>query len=279
MRPVEWQEASPITVVFQELRAIRSNWHVEIGRPSGTGWIRGADFRTARSGPFNALLTDIGERLRTSDKRTIAASFALRYGWSAGIAIAPFLLRQCVPNIALDNVSFKFHENTTFERAALHEPEGVMLPQEGVTAHPSVRWLPDQNALMAALRASLVRQAQPIVEALYEWSHFAERGSWGMITSSWASQLMNICAVVAEQKHGLPYASKLFEGDDVVACMRPTFYPVTYRHVTHVYHRRASCCRYYKLPHGDLCASCPLVGEEERIQRNQEYMRHLLERH
>jgi len=279
MQPEERQEASPMTAVFQELRAIRSNWHVEIGQPSGPGWIRGVDLRTARNGPFNALLTDIGARVGTSDKRTVAASFALRYGWSSGIAIAPFLLRQCVPNITLENVSFKFHENTTFERAALHEPEGVMLPQEGVTAHPSIQWLPDQNALMASLRARLVQQAQPIVEALYEWSNFAPRGSWGMITSAWASQLMNICAVVSEQQHGLPYARKLFEGDDIVACMQPTFYPLTYKQVTHVYHRRASCCRYYKLPQGDLCASCPLVGDEERLQRNQEYMQHLLERH
>src|SRR5215813_12147104 len=111
---------SPVVAVFQGLRALHPNWDVEIGLPSGRGWIKGTDLTTASEGPFNMLLSRMGERLHTSDRRTIAASFALRYGWSSGIAIAPCLLYQCVPKITLDNVSFKFHENTAFERAALH---------------------------------------------------------------------------------------------------------------------------------------------------------------
>jgi hypothetical protein len=43
------------------------------------------------------------------------------------VAIGPYLLYHCVPKIALDNVSFRFHENTSFERVALHHPDGVML--------------------------------------------------------------------------------------------------------------------------------------------------------
>jgi ferric iron reductase protein FhuF len=148
-----------------------------------------------------------------------------------------------------------------------------------MATHPLMQWLPNQNVLVAWLRASLIQQAQPIVEALYAWSNFSIRGTWGMITSSWGSQFMNICNVITEQKHGLQYAKKLFEGNDLVAQMQPYFYPVRYKQVTHVYHRRASCCRYYKLPHGEYCASCPLVCEAERIQRNREYMKHLLEHH
>ena len=49
-----------------------------------------------------------------------------------------------------------------------------------------------------------------------------------------------------------------FEGTDVVSEMQPQFYPVTYQQVTHVYHRGASCCRYYRLRQGHYCASCPL---------------------
>ena len=32
--------------------------------------------------------------------------------------------------------------------------------------------------------------------------------------------------------------------------------------------RRASCCRIYLLPRMELCASCPLVSQEERLARN-----------
>lgn len=68
-----------------------------------------------------------------------------------------------------------------------------------------------------------------------------------------------------------------FAGYDVVFQMQPHFYPVTYNQVTHIYHRRATCCRYYLLPQGQYCASCPLLSQKERVQRNQAWMQHLLE--
>jgi ferric iron reductase protein FhuF len=267
----------PIVSVYRALQAMHPNWYVEIGRPSGTGWIAGTDLRTAMRGPFHALLTAIGEGLHTADRLTIVASFALRYGWSSGIAIAPYLFYQCVPKIAIENVSFKFHANTLFERAALHQPEGVMLQQDGLPQHPSVQWLSDPQALLGTLRDNLVQQAEPIVEALYNWSHFSVRGTWGLITSSWGSQFTTISREIHSAEQVLPHVRALFEGDDVASQMQPRFYPVTYQGVTHVYHRRASCCRFYKVPQGELCASCPLVPQEERIRQNQVYMKHLLE--
>jgi hypothetical protein len=112
--------------IYQALRARHPKWHVEIGKPRGTGWIPGNALMTAREGPFLAFLCRIGERLQTSDRRAMAASFALRFGWSAGMAIAPYLLYHCVPKIAPDNVSFRFHENTSFERGAFASPTSQM---------------------------------------------------------------------------------------------------------------------------------------------------------
>src|SRR5262245_37564668 len=96
-------ETSPIAAIYRELREVHPNWHVAIGEPYGTGWIRGTDLGTAAHGPLSALLTRAGASLQTSDRRTIAAAFIMCYSWSCGVAIAPYLFRQCVPNIALDN--------------------------------------------------------------------------------------------------------------------------------------------------------------------------------
>jgi hypothetical protein len=76
----------------------------------------------------------------------------------------------------------------------------------------------------------------------------------------------------------LPTIEAFFAGTDVVARMRPLMHAVSYRDVTHLYQRRASCCRYYLLPQGDLCASCPLVSHEERLARNLAWMQQQLER-
>jgi hypothetical protein len=53
---------------------------------------------------------------------------------------------------------------------------------------------------------------------------------------------------------------------------------VTYLGATHVYQRRASCCRIYLLPGQELCASCPLVSQGERVERNRAWMKVQLER-
>ena len=50
--------ASPIGEAFAALRTLNASWHVEIGRPEGSGWIH------------------IGQRAKTRDRKTIAASFA-----------------------------------------------------------------------------------------------------------------------------------------------------------------------------------------------------------
>jgi len=271
-------ETSPVISIYRELQRIHPTWHVEIGEPQGQGWIAGTDLRTASHGPFNALLTHAAERLHTSDRRTIAASFVMCYSWSSGIAIAPYLFRQCVPKISLDNVSFKFHENTFFQKAALHRPEGVMLQQDGSAVHPLIQSLSQPTELLDRLRNGLIQQAEPIVEALYNWSHFSIRGLWGLVTSSWATQFFNIYGEIDGQESGLQHVRQFFQGNDIVAQMQPDFYPVTFRNVTHIYHRRASCCRFYKIPQGQLCASCPIVSHEERLQRNQAYMKYLLER-
>jgi hypothetical protein len=80
------------------------------------------------------------------------------------MAIAPYLLGDCVPTITLDNVSFKFSANTLFERVTLHYPTGVMLQPEGGMPHPFIQWLPSSHALLRWLRTSLVINGVSLLE-------------------------------------------------------------------------------------------------------------------
>jgi ferric iron reductase protein FhuF len=140
------------------------------------------------------------------------------------------------------------------------------------TSNSLIQQSPDAADLLRVLRQELEQQATPVVDALYDWSGFSRKGSWGMITSSWAAQFITVCGVLSQQMNALPFLLKLFEGEDEIDKMKPLLHPVTLRGVTHLYQRRASCCRYYLLPKGDLCASCPLVCNEERLKRNKEWM-------
>jgi hypothetical protein len=269
---------SPIAAIYDALRARNASWSVDIGRPSGPGWIAGSDLRNALAGPFNELLLRIGNRQGSTDRKTIAASFALRYGWASAMAIAPYLEHSCVPDISLENISLKFKESTFFERTAIHEPRGVMTIADPAASHPAVTTVADRHELLRALRSALVSQAMPVVEALHEWSGFARRGTWGMLTSSWAAHITSLHGDSRDQRPALPILRAFFAGDDVVAIMQPRMHEVTCLGATHLYQRRASCCRIYLLPHHELCASCPLVSHEERVDRNLAWMKTQLAR-
>ena len=271
-------EPSPLVGIYDALRAFDASWGVEITTPSGPGWIAGADLRAATRGPFNEILERIAVRAETPDRRTVAASFALRCGWASAMAIAPYLRYRCVPDISLENVSFKFRESTFLERTAIYEPRAIMIAGDPRAGHPLIATVADEGALLRALRAALVAQGTPVVRALHEWSGFSRRGIWGMLTSSWASQFTALCENRDDQRSVEPLLAGLFGGDDIVAEMQPRMRAVTYLNAIHLYQRRASCCRYYLLPKGDLCASCPLVSDDERWKRNVDWMKSQAER-
>lgn len=270
--------SSPVEEAFAALRSLNASWNVAVGTPQGPGWIQGAELRNAAHGPFNDLLLRIGDRVKTADRRTVAASFALRFGWASAMAIAPYLRHDCVPDVGLDNVAFKFKESTFLERTAIDQPRGTVVAGDQRAPHASLATVADREALLGRLRAGLTAQAEPIVETLFQWSGFARRGTWGMLTSSWASQFTALCETPGDQRYMQTVIERFFHGDDDVAAMQPRTHPVTYASATHLYQRRASCCRYYLLPKGDLCASCPLVPHERRLQLNLEWMKTQIDR-
>lgn len=123
MRPSDAKlEQSPLVAIYKAVGMLNSDWQVDFGTPQGDGWISGSALERPDHQPFKDLLRRIAERLNTNDRREVAAAFAIRLGWSAGAAIAPYFLQQCVPDIRLPNISLKFSEDTLFQKLSLHEP-------------------------------------------------------------------------------------------------------------------------------------------------------------
>ena len=255
------QPVSSIPNAYAYLKTLHPKWDVALGVPNGKGWLRGSDLFFPDAVPFRSLLQALGARREAEDRRSMAASFALRFGSSAGVAIAPFLLCRAVPNMSLDNISLKFGGNGLFERAALHQAEGAI----GANEHQT-------EDLRRYLRQTLVDQATPVVDALHAWSRFSVRAIWGMITSSWGSQFAQVMQHVDAPHAGWTEAEHFFDGDDVIQQMRPQFYDVSHQGCMQVFHRRSACCRYYLMPEGNYCASCPLSPQEESIRRSKEWM-------
>jgi hypothetical protein len=94
-----------------------------------------------------------------------------------------------------------------------------------------------------------------------------------MLTSSWVAHFTSLAGSTNDQSDVLPILDEFFQGTNLAAQMRPRLHIVRYQNHTHVYQRRASCCRFYLVPEGQLCASCPLVSHEDRVARNLAWMK------
>jgi ferric iron reductase protein FhuF len=268
MCPSDSIQIGRLVRIYNELRLLHPNWYVEFGSRCGDGWIPGDALRRPDIPPFDDLLTRIGHRLMATDRKVIAASFALRFGWSAGAAVAPYLLKQCVPEVALDNVSLRFSTQTFFEKLSLHDSDAIVLDE----SRDHIAEAGPGPALAAALRTTLVRQAEPVVSALHQWSRFSARAIWGQIASSWGAQFTSVLGHLGQHVEALEQARIFFDAPGFIKGMSPKFYAVTHRDLTRIYHRRASCCLYFRLPTGNYCASCPLIPQAESVRRNKEWI-------
>ncbi len=135
---------SPLAVAFHNLRAVNPAWDVQIRIPDEkNGWIRGTDFACATTGPFRSLLERIGEQLHTSDRRTIAASFAIRYvGWSSSVASHPLLTLHIVAFRASLSPMFR---SSSAKAACLREPRSTVRRRCHVERRQRNRFIPDNT--------------------------------------------------------------------------------------------------------------------------------------
>jgi hypothetical protein len=269
--------------IYDRLRALHPNWYVEFGSRSGEGWIPGLALLNPEGGAFGTLLGRIAARLHTADRKIVAASFALRFGWSAGAAIAPFVLYQCVPDLSLHNIALRFSEQTFFERVAIMQARAVAVRDSEeedslVTILDNIQGGKTNSkpfyhpVLLAKLRDTLSEQARPVIEGLHSWSRFSKRALWGQVASSWGSQFSAIFAHLKRHAEALEYGTEFFADLGFLGAMRPWFYAVAHNGLVRIYHRRASCCLYYRIPDAAYCASCPLVSHAERVRRNKEWI-------
>ncbi len=179
------------------------------------------------------------------------------------MAIAPYLRFRCVPDVSLDNIAIRFNASAFVEGTAVYEARGTVAAGDPRAQQTSMSTVPDDHALLRALRVALVAQSAPVVATLYRWSAFAERAMWGVLTSLWASHFVALWPSGDDQRPLVQMLDAFFAGDDIVRAMRPDVTASESGGALHLQLRRASCCRFYLVRGGSLCASCPLVAEND----------------
>jgi hypothetical protein len=237
-------------------------------------WLSHAEMRRPQEGLYAELLQGLMARSGIASRRFAAASFLLRYGWSAGAMIAPLLMDKPIPWYAAEEADLCFADNTLFQAICLNSDGFIVGEEHGFSTHPHcVLNYSDPNAAIRLVADQLADHAKPVVEALHQWSGFSHKALWAMVSSSWVGQILNI-----SKRFHLPedrlrrYLTFFYDQWRPLADSLPHWYLIHEQGKNHCFHVRASCCLYFKGKSRHFCASCPVIEEKERIERNRRWV-------
>jgi len=229
---------------------------VEVDPADRDGWIDLAALGNPTEGP----LADLAGRFMTAgfgvNRRAVAASLLLRYGWAAGPIIAAWL--ACGRVLKLSDFALKFSPSTLVE-AVWMKAARIELPA-------------DRQAGRAALLVSLLAFSAPLVASQHQWSRFSRHALWSMVVSSWAAQFSAIGDRLGMRETALAETRALFGLDREIAAAAPELYEVGEGERSRVCQKRSACCLYFKGPARHFCASCPIIPREERLARNRDWV-------
>ncbi len=237
-------------------------------------WLSHADMRRPQERLYAELLRALMTRSGIASRRFAAASFLLRYGWSGGAMIAPLLMDKPIPWYAAEEADLCFADNTLFQAICLNSDGFIIGEDQAFSTHPHcVSNYSDQHAAIRLVADRLAGHAQPVVEALQRWSGFSRKALWAMVSSSWVGQIINI-----SKRFHLPedrlrrHLTFFYDQWRPLADSLPHWYFISEQGKNHCFHVRASCCLYFKGEKRHFCASCPVIEEKERIERNRRWV-------
>jgi hypothetical protein len=243
---------------------------IETAPADRNGWLTTEHLADPDHGPAADLFKRFEAAGFGPNRRASAASLLLRYGWSSGFAIAAYLARRRVPQRM--SVAFKFSEWTLLEAIWIRDAAFLGLADDPWAGDARLETAASVAALRAALLQTLVAETEPLVARMHAWSRFSRHALWSMVVSSWAGQFTAVGESLGEADHALAEARAVLAMNPEIARAAPELYEVSDGHSNKVCQNRAACCLYFKSPRRHFCASCPIIPQTERLQRNLEWV-------
>lgn len=200
---------------------------------------------------IDRLLYEYGAHLKLPrDRRTQAAYFVLDYTWYAfAPLVAAHLAAGVVPSLRGREVSVWLDPTSRAGCLALGEPS---LREGGIEA----------------LRDEVVEHMAPVVDALARHGCIGSRAAWLGIGDRLVGALEFIGPPLGQGQRALADAEALVHRPgSPLDSPRHRFVACDHLGVRRTIGVRASCCRSYRTLEGGYCDTCPLVSEDERLER------------
>jgi hypothetical protein len=155
-----------------------------------------------------------------------------------------------------------------FDAVALDPRIGMsVLPGDAAGGAPGVQVVAGLGQLRGQLTRHLVGYLTPLVAAIH--THASKRTSalWGSVAHTIAASLMILGRATGEQHRAKHEADLILEAASPPMQGPPAWFSLEYGGEEHVVPCRGSCCLARRIPDKEPCATCPLLGYEERKRR------------
>jgi len=218
------------------------------------GWTR-AD-AIVHGDAFDDMLAAAGRRWDTAPHVAAALAWKCYAYWVALPAVLGYATARRVPLMEPSQVLVRYSDHQPFLCAGLADPALAVLPTDPIAAHglPGIQVVPDEAALLATLRTTLVDQhLGPLVERLHLRLHLGRRTLWGSLASGVA--------------HGVSRAADVLPGStlDCVTTLLSTLdldglVDLTPQPNGRLWVQRRTCCLAFALPEPRICTGCVIGG-------------------
>jgi hypothetical protein len=235
-----------------------------------SGWIGASALSSSLSPELDTLQQSFKLRGLAPNKKAGSASLLLRFGWAAGFAITAYL--ACGRVAVLPNYAIQF--TPTMLLRGLWIGSAGFIGRLGDPLAGQSDWVRTvaPSALRECLLQSLITFTEPVVMAQHAWSGFSRRALWAMVTSSWAEQFASVARQIGDESSGVREARAIFGALPELRKAAPELYEVAGGGYVRTCQRRAACCLYFKSDKRYFCASCPIIPESERLERNRAWV-------
>jgi hypothetical protein len=205
------------------------------------------------------------------NRRAAAGALMLRYGRSAGFAIAAYLTQSRVPFVRDYAVWFSSGRP---QLRWLWVGDVKFVGHSGDELAGQADWIESAsgNLLLPRLLDSLVALAEPVIATQHNWSGFSRHALWAMVTSSWASQFASIGRQLGDEARAIQEAGAMFELFPEIARAAPEIYAVSGGGRVGTFQKMRACCLYFKNSDRHYCSNCPIIPEDERLNRNRAWL-------
>ncbi|MFD3166823.1 (2Fe-2S)-binding protein [Herpetosiphon sp. NSE202] len=271
---------SPLAATIARVSALDSLLAAVVLPAPTADWLRISDLLDPTAQPvwFDELLTQIMARYSLRERRTAATFLFGSYAWYVmASAIASYLSDRRVPSIAIEDMAIRFdvHGDEPHIQVALLTPGFAALPDDPAANQPMVTVCANLDELREHLRNQIETHMQVIINFLSTQVRSGPRGQWNMVADTCAEIALWIGHQMGDQELACAEALSLIKVAG--SPMRPS--PTRYMTLTEgdhceTFRMRGSCCLFYKIPTTNNCNTCPLLSEDERIERLRTWMQH-----